>query len=177
MNLLNDKDIDWDGNCIFEDGKVVGFKIERASNHKYMMPIPQYDWLVNSAKEASKTLDAIMQNATKEQIITEIKKLSLHCGKVNKMPEETKYMFMDYCKDLESYPIKLISEACDKYRKQAEGNEFMPSSGKLIALMEDKWHKMKFLRQRIDKILGTYAPPQQKQNRVLSVDEALEQLI
>lgn len=175
--MLNDKDIDWEGNCIFEDGKVAGFKTEKASNHKYMMPIPQFDWLQESAKIASKQLDGFMYPATPDQIGIEIKKLSLHCGKSNKSQEETKYMFMDYCKDLESYPIKLISEACDKYRKQAEGNEFMPSSGKLIALMADKWHKMKLLRQRIDKILGTSAPPHQKQNRVLSLDEALEQLI
>ena len=174
--MLNNKDIDWEGNCIFEDGNVVGFKVDKASNHRYMQPIPKNEYIVNSAKEAKKTLDAVMQPATFDQIGIEIKKLSLHCGKANKNAEETKYMFMDYCKDLEGYPIKLIAEACEKYRKLSEGNEFMPNSGKLIALMAEKWHKMKFLKTRIDKILGTYVEPAKKQNRVLSFDEALAQL-
>lgn len=177
VNLLNDKDIDWEGNCIFENGKVVGFKVEKASNHRYMIPIPKDDWLIESAKVASKELDEKERPATPDQIAIELKKLSIHCGKTNKNAEETKYMLMDYCIDLKDYPIKLIAEACQKYRTQAEGNEFMPNAGKLKALMADKWHKMKFLRSRIDKILGVYVKPQEKQNRVLSLDEALEQLI
>ena len=177
MNLINDKDIDWEGNCIFENGKVVGFKHESTSNHKHMLPIPKAEWLVNSANVAMMALEAIMQPATPDQIAIEVKKLSLHCGKTNKTPEEVKYMTMDYYNDLKGYPIKLIAEACQKYRTLPEKNEFMPNSGKLIALMAVKWHKMKFLKERINKILGTHREPERKRNEVLSLDEALEAII
>ena len=72
--------------------------------------------------------------------------------------------------------MKLIADACEAYRKLPEGNQFMPSSGKIIGLLNDKWWKIKFLKQRIEKILGIYVPPEKKQNRVLSLDEALEAL-
>ena len=154
LNLLNDRDIDWEDNCIFEKGKVVGFKTDKISNNYHMHPIPSSNFIIDSAKEALKTLHSVMQPASYDQIAIEIKKLSLHCGKTNKSPEEMKYIFLDYCKDLESYPIRLIQDACGKYRKLPEGNNFMPSSGKLISLMEEKLCKMQFYKKRIEKILG-----------------------
>ncbi len=141
-----------------------------------MQPIPQGLKAISEAGIAKASLDKIMRPATYEQMAIAFKKLSLHCGKTNKNEEDIRAMFNDYCIDLKKYPITLINEACEAYRKLPEGNEFMPSSGKLIALMSVKWAKMNFLKSRIEKILGIYVEPAKKQNKVLSFDEALQQL-
>lgn len=159
--MVNDKDIDWEENCNFdENGKVVNFKTDKVTNHRYMRPIPRGERAVQDAKEAKLTLEAMMTPAIMEQLAIAFKKLHISCGKQNRNPEEMKHMFTDYYNDLRKYPIKLIEGACEVYRKLPEGNEFMPTSGKLIALMEDKWHKMLFLKRRIDKILGDYVEPE-----------------
>ncbi len=176
VNLLKDKNIDWEGNCIFENGKVVGFKTKKASNHYHMRPIPTRGKALGEARDASKILDIMMYPATPDQVAIVFKKLSLHCGKQKKTDEENRFLFMDYYADLKKYPATLIEEACEKYRRLPEGNEFMPSSGKLISLIAEKYHKMKFLRTRIDKILGTYVEPKKKKNQTVSLSEALEKL-
>lgn len=175
--MLSNRDIDWNGDCNFVDGKVVSFVTNKSTNHYHMRPIPTKEETVQEAKQAMITLEAIMQPASYEQMAVVFKRLSSHCGKVNKSPEDIKYMFNDYYADLGKYPIKLIEEACEKYRKLPEGNEFMPSSGKLIELMREKLGRMLFLKSRIEKILGTYVEPVQRQNRTLSLDEALDKLI
>ncbi len=177
LNMLNDKDIDWEGNYNFENGRVVSFKHDKFTNHFHMRQIPQGEKATNAAKEVLKTLEVIMQSATMEQVALAFKKLYVTCGKQNRSPEEMKYMFTDYYNDLGKYPIKLIEEACEAYRKLPEGNEFMPTSGKLIALMAEKWHKMLFMKTRINKILGLHVEPTIKQNKILSLDEALARLM
>jgi len=142
-----------------------------------MRPIPHGEKAINAAKEALRTLEGIMKPATSEQVAIAFKKLHIACGKQNRNPEEMKLMFTDYYNDLGKYPIKLIEDACEAYRKLPEGNEFMPTSGKLIALMADKWHKMLFMKTRINKILGLHVEPAMKQNKTLSLDEALAQFI
>ncbi len=174
--MLNNKDIDWDGNCVFEGEKVTGFKNQVATNHWHMRPIPCGERAINDAKEAKKTLEAVMQPITFEQMMVIFKKLYLVVGKQTRTPEEMKYMFNDYYADLKTYPTKLIEEACELYRKLPDDNQFMPTSGRLIALMGAKWAKMNFLKSRIEKILGVYMAPTQKQNRTLSLDEALDKL-
>ncbi len=175
-NLLNNKDVDWDGNCIFEDGKVTGFKNQVATNHWHMRPIPSGERAMNDAKEAKKILEAVMMPAAREQITLTLKKLSIVCGKANKTPAEISSMLGDYYTDLKNYPIKLIEEACEAYRKLPEDNQFMPTSGKLISLMGGKWAKMQFMKTRIDKILGIYTYQKPKENKMLSLSEVLEQL-
>ncbi len=175
--MLNRTDIDWDGNCNFEDGKVVSFKIANAANHYQMRPIPSNDRAINDAREAKKVIEAIMQPASYEQMVVVFKKLSSHCGKVNKSPEDIKYMFNDYYHDLKKYPIKLIEGACEAYRKLPEDNAFMPTSGKLIALMAEPWHAIKRVEVKINKILGLHVEPAMKQNKMLSLDEALAKLL
>lgn len=153
-NILNDNDIDWDDNCIFENGKVVGFKKDKASNHRQMRPIPKGERAINESLEAKRYLDSQMQPVTKEQFAVIFKKLHILSGKQNRSPEEMKYMFNDYYADLSKYPAKLIESACAAYRKLPEGNEFMPTSGKLISLMADEWAKLLFQKSRVDKILN-----------------------
>lgn len=178
LNQITDKNIDWEGHCEFdENGKVVKFKIPNPSNNFRMAPIPMDNKTLHEAKIADLTLKAIMQPATKEQIAICIKRLSLHCGMQAKAPEEVKYLFLDYCNDLAAYPIKLIEDACKGYRTTSEGNQFMPSSGKLISIIEPKYRKFKLLRTRIDKILGTYIASTERQNKTLSLDEALNKLM
>ena len=178
VSLINDRDVDWDGNCEFdENGKVVGFKVPSQSNHLRMRPIPKNEELLKDVREADKLLASVMKPATRDEIGIMIKKLSLHCGMQAKAPEEVKFMFLDYCNDLAEYPKALINEACEKYRKLPEGNNFLPSSGKLISLMSEKYHKLKFMRQRINKILGKEAPKPQKENKELSFLESLEFVI
>lgn len=147
-------DIDWDGSCIFENGKVIGFKIARASNHYQMRPIPNSDKAINDARQSKQILESIMRPSTMEQIATVFKRLHIVSGKQNRSAEEMKYMFTDYYADLGKYPIKLIENACAAYRRLPEGNEFMPTSGKLISLMAEEWAKLLFQKSRVDKILN-----------------------
>lgn len=177
LKLLSNQEVDWDGVCNFEDGKVVSFKYDLPSNHRQMRPIPQSDKAKQDAKIALSVLEGLMKPATSDQIAIAVKRLSLHCGMQAKAPEDVKSMFLDYCHDLKKYPIKLLEDACAKYRTMPEGNQFMPNSGQLMALMHEKYTKMLFMKIRIDKILGTYVSPEPKQNRVLSLDEALDRLM
>lgn len=172
--MLNRTNIDWNGNCIFEGGKVVGFKIANASNNYQMVPIPSNERTIADAKHNMEILKAIMKPATMEQVALIFKRLHTSCGKQNRSPEEMKYMFNDYYADLGKYPPKLIQDACDAYRRLPEGNEFMPQSGKLIALMCADWNYLHFLKSRIEKILGIYVEPLRKQNRTVPLDEAME---
>lgn len=175
---MDNKNIDWDENCIFEDEKVTGFKISRASNNYRTLPIPNDDKTLQEARQAAVLLDSVMQPATREQIAIAVKKLALHCGLQAKAPEDVKSMFMDYCIDLKAFPAKLINDACQEYRTMHEGNNFMPSSGKLISLMEVKLRMMKNMRNKIDKILGIRNEPSNlKQNQTISLTEALNKLI
>lgn len=175
--MVTNKDIDWDGNCEFENGKVVGFKVDKQTNHYHMRPIPCGEKAVNEAKQASIILDAIMKPATREQVAIAWKKLSLHCGMQGKSTAEINSLVADYYHDLKDYPIKLIEEACEAYRKLPEDNNFMPTTGKLISMMSEKYYKMKFLRTRIDKILGLYIEPSRNQNKTISLNEALAKLL
>lgn len=154
MSLVNSREIDWDGNCIFENGKVVRFRHQDQRNSFSMRPIPQNEDTQKMARNALLTLDNALKPATTDEIALSVKKLSLHCGMQDKSPLDVKFMFMDYCVDLKDYPIGLIDEACKSYRQQSSGNEFMPSSGKLISMMESKYYKMIFLKKRVEKILG-----------------------
>jgi len=174
---VNNTNIDWDGNCEFDaNGKVVRFLRESLSNSYSMRPIPKTEAVMVDARNASKMLDSVMQPVTRDQIVIAIKKLSLHCGMQAKSPEDVKFMMTDYCQDLTEYPVSLINEACETYRKLPDGNSFMPSSGKLISLMSHKYQKMKFLRTRIDKILGKYEATPQRGNKSVSLMDAIESL-
>lgn len=181
MRLLRqiiNPNIDWEGVCNFdENGKLESFKSATSPQNKsWLRPIPKDDKTLQEAKIADLTLKAIMKPATREQVAISIKRLSLHCGMQAKAPEEVKYLFLDYCNDLASYPIKLIEDACKAYRTSAEGNQFMPSSGKLISMIEPEYRKYRKLRIRVDKILGTQEEPKQRQNKTVSLSEALTQL-
>jgi len=175
---MKNHNIDWSGNCEFdENGKVTGFKVPSTSNHFGMIPIPNDEKTMQDAREADRVLNSVMQPATKDQIAIAIKKLSLHCGLQAKAPSEVKSMFVDYCYDLRGYPKALIDEACRLYRQMPEGNSFMPSSGKLISLINEKYHKMKFMRSRIDKILGKDKPEPKRENKAISLMDALDDLL
>lgn len=154
---------------------MVGFKTELSTNSFRMVPIPKSDKAVNDAKEALKIIDAALTPATPNQIAVAVKKLSLHCGMQNKAPEEVKYMFQDYCNDLGSFPIQLIEDACASYRKLPQGNNFMPSSGQLIAMMAEKQKKLQFLKTRVNKILGVEV--ERKENRGVSLMDVLNSLV
>jgi len=175
--MVISKDIDWEGNCEFKNGKVVGFKVDKQTNHYHMRPIPCEEKFINEAKQASITLDAIMKPATREQVAIAWKKLSLHCGVQGKSTSEINSLVADYYHDLKEYPIRLIEEACETYRKLPKDNNFMPTTGKLISLMSEKHYKMKFLRTRIDKILGLYIEPAWEQNKMLSLNDILAKLL
>ena len=179
LNLINSKNIDWDGNCVFDDnGKIVEFKTQSTNNHYGLKPIPKSDAAMRDAIEADKLLESIMRPATHEQIAIAIKKLALHCGLQGKAPEEVQYMFIDYCQDLAEYPKSLIDGACAEYRKLPEGNNFLPSSGKLISLMQPKFSKMKFMRKRINQILGLSNEKMQgaRENKSVSIMDAINNL-
>ena len=177
MSLINNSNIDWNGNCRFDEkGEIIEFVHSSPNNHYGLKPVPKTDAVLKDAREAEKLLSSIMQPATKDQIAIAVKKLSLHCGMQAKAPEEVKSMFMDYCRDLAEYPKVLIDESCEIYRKQPDGNNFMPSSGKLISLINGKYHKMKFLRSRIEKILGTHEAIPERGNKSVSLMDAIKNL-
>lgn len=139
-----------------------------------MKPIPQGEGIINDALKADKLLQSVMNPATREQIAMAIKKLSLHCGKQFKNPDDIKHMFNDYCEDLAEYPALLINQACKSYRTQAEGNNFMPSSGKLIELMSKRMHSLRKIKSRVDKILGVQPVANEKP---VSLNEAIERMM
>ena len=177
LKQITSRDIDWDGSCEFDgNGKVVKFIKPSSANHFRMLPIPKDDNTINEAKQADLILKGIMKSATKDQIGICIKRLSLHCGMQAKTPEEVKSLFLDYCNDLEIYPIKLIEDACAQYRTMPQGNSFMPSSGQLLTLIDPQYNKMRLLKKRIDKILGVYVRPLARENKTLSLSEALARL-
>jgi hypothetical protein len=179
VETLKQASIDWDGNCEFdESGKVVGFKIDSPSNNRYMRPIPRSDKSITEAMKTKSILQDAMKSPSKSEMSVELKKLSLHCGLQNKAPEEVALMAEDYFEDLGQYPLFLLQEACKKYRTLPEGNNFMPSSGKLISLMADKYHKLKFLQSRVDKILGLHLEAEKpRENKGISLNEALNRLL
>ena len=177
LALINNPNIDWNGVCKFdEDGKIVEFTATSVSNHHGMKPIPKSTKLIADANQADRVLASVMQAATRNDIAVAVKKLSLHCGMQAKAANEVESMFMDYCNDLAEYPKSLIDGACESYRRQPEGNNFMPSSGKLISLMASKYGKMKFLRGRIDKILGKSTRTETRGNKTVSLMDALDNL-
>lgn len=143
-----------------------------------MRPVPKSEAVMRDAMEADKLLEAVMRPATHEQIAIAIKKLALHCGMQAKAPEEVQYMFLDYCHDLAEYPAALIEGACTEYRKLPEGNNFLPSSGKLISLMQPKFSKMKFMRKRVNQILGLNNRKTQgvRENKTVSLMDAINAL-
>jgi len=175
--MLRSKDINWDGNAIFENGRVIGFKQQKPSNNYYMRPIPSSRNAIQDAREGSKVLAGMMRPVTKDQLADTFKRLNIHVGKQKKTPAEINSMTWDYYNDLSQYPIKLIEDACKTYRKAPGGNEFMPKSGKLIELMSAKWHKMKLMKVRIDKILGVHEEKKPRQNIMVSLDDALNGLM
>lgn len=178
VNLINNKNIDWNGDCEFdENGEVTGFKRDLPTNSYRLQPIPKSDKLLTDARNAERLLASVMQPATKNQIAIAIKKLSLHCGLQAKAAQEVQSMFTDYCHDLEKYPKLLIDKACTEYRTLPEGNNFMPSSGKLISLMSGQYNKLKFLQLRIDQILGKSEPKKERENKSISIMDALENII
>ena len=150
--------IDWEGNCHFVNGKVDSFKTASTRNNFGMVPIPNDEEILRDARQAARTLAGVMKPATREQIALSIKRLSLHCGMQAKAPEEVRYMFADYCRDLADYPAAMIEEACAKYRQRPGGNSFLPASGVLIEIMAPKMRKVALLQSRINKILGIEAP-------------------
>ena len=170
--------IDWEANCQFDElGNVIAFKRESIKNHPRLKPIPQDSQTMNDAKEADKMLRAVMQPCTKEQLAFTLKKLSLHVGMGKKTPQEVEMFFLDYFEDLHQYPIKLIEDACAEYRRLPNGNEFFPSSGRLIAMIKPKFDKMQLLRRRIDAILGVNKPPVVKKKKELTLTEIIETII
>ena len=174
---MGNKNIDWEGNCEFdENGKVSGFKKQSSSNSYSMVPIPNGEKLLEDARDAEKVLASIMQTASGAEIAVAIKKLSLHCGMQAKAPDDVKHMFVDYCQALAEYPKVLIDEACAHYRKLPEGNNFLPSSGKLISLMSSKYHNMKGMQKREDQILGKYQAKQERENKSVSIMDAINNL-
>jgi len=171
--------IDWDGNCEFdENGVVVRFKKPNPANSFSMRPIPQTDAVLSDAKAAKATLDVALRPPAKQELALIVKKLSLHCGMQKKAPEEVNLLFADYWEDLKAYPKFLIEEACQKYRLLPEGNDFMPSSGKLVSMMAEKLAKLNFIRRRVDKILGLQVDDTKpKQNKPVSLSEALDKIL
>lgn len=170
--------IDWEANCHFdESGKVIAFKRENIKNNCQMKPVPQDAQTMKDAMEADKMLRAVMQPCTKEQLAFTLKKLSLHVGMGKKTQTEVKLLFLDYFEDLSQYPIKLIEDACAEYRRLPNGNEFFPSSGRLIAMIKPKFDKMQLLRRRIDAILGINNPPVVKKKKQMTLTEIIETII
>lgn len=152
----------------------MGFKTNKASNHRRMLPIPNDEKTIEEAKQAQSVLEIAMRPATSAEIALMFKKLTLHCGKQVKSFEEINSMVSDYYHDLKEYPVKLIEEACEQYRKLPSGNNFMPMSGQLIALMTEKYYKMQFLKARIEKLLGENINPALEPNKKISLRDALE---
>jgi hypothetical protein len=178
--VLGSKSIDWDGVCKFDEhGNFEGYASPtNPKNNKYLRPIPSAEKSISEARRTKAILTEALKPPHESEMMVELKKLSLHCGLQNKAPEEVMHMFDDYLEDLKDYPYKLLREACKKYRTLPEGNNFMPSSGKLISLMADKYHKLKFLQSRVDKILGLHLEAEKpRENKGITLNEALNRLL
>jgi hypothetical protein len=179
LAVLDSRNIDWEGICKFdENGNFVNYNSPtNPKNNRYLKPIPSGERAMEEARRTKAILEEALKPPHPSLMMVELKKLSLHCGLQNKAPEEVAHMFDDYIEDLQDYPYKLLREACQKYRLLPEGNNFMPSSGKLVALMSDKYHKLKFLERRVNQILGLCEAEKTRENRGLSLNEALERIL
>ena len=156
---------------------MVGFKKPSVHNSFQMVPIPQSEEVLQEANVASERLREAMRPSKVEEVAMVLKRLSLHCGMPPRSPEEVKSMLGDYYHDLGEYPIALLEEAAESLRKMEEGSKYLPSSGKLISMMMPKYRKMQLMRKRIDQILGVYVEPVRKENKMMSLTEALNNLL
>jgi hypothetical protein len=138
-----------------------------------MQPIPKDN---DEMIEEKHKLDQIMRPSTKHEFATLITALGMHCGMQNKNPDVIKSMMRDYWQDMSDYPKYLIEKACSKYRTLPEGNEFMPSSGKLISLVKAEFITLKRMEKRLNIILGNEVKkdPSKRENGMVSVDQILE---
>jgi hypothetical protein len=177
LEIVASKNIDWNGNCVFENGKVVGFKYQDSSNHFRMIPVPQGNRARNAASQALEAINQALRHSSVTEIALILKKLSTHCAKVNKSPTEVDLIGTDYISDLRKYPAFLITEACESYRLQPSDNQFMPSSGKLISMMTPKYLKLKALKVKAEKILGIYEEPAKRENKPVSLMDALNNVL
>lgn len=154
----------------------MGFKRDNVNNSFYMRPIPCGEKARGEAKQALMILEGVMRPCTIDQLAVEVKKLTLHCATAGRSEDDNNQFLKDYYSDLKQYPIKLIAEACKKYRLKSEGNNFMPQSGALIQLIQVKYGRMQAMKIRINKILGTHVEPEGNKNRPVSMVEALSEL-
>lgn len=160
-SLLDSQKIDWNGNCLFdENGKIIAFAVESTKNTPNLKPIPKTEAILRDAKEADKLLQSIMQTPSRELMSIIITRLSVSCALQSQTKGAMIQKIENYFEDLRDIPICLIEKACSLYRKLPSGNEFMPTSGRLISLIQTDLNKLKKQRHRIDLILGRVQPPQ-----------------
>lgn len=177
-SLLENSLIDWDGACLFDDdGKVLSFVKPSISNSPNMRPIPKSEAVLNDAKEADKLLKSIAQPVNKRAFAGEMAKLANHCGLQNRSEKLVESLVADCWEDLKHLPYSLIFEACKRYRRQEQGNQYFPKSGQLLALVKKEYAQLQKQQKRIDLILGRRAnKPFIKRNRPVSAFEAAQNL-
>ncbi len=157
--LLSSERVDWSGKYAFhEDGEIDFQRTTEngvGSINTLIRPMPSLNDENRAEFERTRAvlLDA-MRPPTKLEFGDLITRLSFHCGMQAKDPGAVASMTKDYWNDFGHYPYSLIQNACAKYRRLPEGNNFMPNSGKFIELMSHEYHKLKRMLERAEKLLG-----------------------
>lgn len=153
-SLLSRNDIDWAGKCLFTpEGRFNGFKNGRQGGNISARPVPSDAETVARAKVEKKRIEKIMIKPTKAEFAELMARLSFHCGHQQMTPEMSQSVLQDKWEDLKDYSLPILKEACKQYRLLPKGNNFMPQSGNLIALIKEEWNALNTALSRIEAII------------------------
>lgn len=158
---LSDPKIDWGGHVPFKpDGSV------NTSDPRYyeiyvpygVKPVPvvardspEYQKLV----QAERVLNEMMTPARDEEILFELKKLSLFYPVSDRAIVDFKLMLGDYVFDLKGYPLNLIREACRIYRNDPDRMcDYFPRPGKLKSIVHEKFHAQQYMLTKIRALIN-----------------------
>jgi hypothetical protein len=151
--LIQKKSIDWDGDAVFEDGKLVKFHNDSSKNNWNLKPIPQGEGVIKEAQEAKQRLDAILTPPTEDAFNMMFKILTLNYNHQSKSETEWALISGAWKHDLAHYPKVLIQQVFGELRK--DGNQkFMPNIGEVVQRIERPYRKIKKIEGRVNKILG-----------------------
>jgi hypothetical protein len=103
----------------------------------------------------------LLRAAAREEIMTCLGKLILHCPQANMGENQLRLLFEDYLDDLSPYPANAIAEACKEYRLNPE-NRFFPSSGWLLAKAKEITYPLRRKLSIIEKILDAKPEPRRE---------------
>lgn len=156
--MISMETIDWTGKYVFDENG----RIDPHASHDNgvqvvlmgMKPLPRLrDETRKMFLYAKIDLQEIMRPATRNEFVTLLSKLWMHCGTQKKDPAAVTSMIADYWEDIGDYPRSLIEMACKKWRNKPD-SPFMPRSSDFVETMYSEHHQLKKMLKRVRIALG-----------------------